>query len=71
MWKGRKWSKQTDSVNYDSMYVAAPVIFYITIRICMILCIMANWMAWIVDVEGAFLQGSFQNGERIFMKAPD
>ena len=55
--------KQTDGVHYDSTDVAAPVICDITIQICMILCIMANWLAWIVDVEGELLQGSFQNGE--------
>jgi hypothetical protein len=32
---------------------------------------MANWLAWIVEVEGAFLQGRFQNGELIFMKIPN
>jgi hypothetical protein len=25
--------------------------------VVLILAIMANWLAWIVDVEGAFLQG--------------
>jgi hypothetical protein len=43
----------------------------VTIRVMLILAIMANWLAWIVDVEGAFLQGRFQNGELIFMKIPN
>jgi uncharacterized membrane protein YadS len=47
------------------------VVCDVTIRVMLILPIMANWLAWIVDVEGAFLQGRFQNGEQIFMKIPD
>ena len=63
--------KQKDGLNYDSTDVSAPVICEISMRVCMILCIMGSWLAWIVDVEGAFLQGSFQNGEKIFMKVPE
>ena len=63
--------RQKDGLNYDSSDVATPVICDIAILLCLILCIIAGWAAWIVDVEGVFLQGSFQNGERIFMKVPD
>ena len=30
-----------------------------------------NWIAEIMDVEGAFLQDKFKNGEKIWMKIPD
>jgi hypothetical protein len=42
--------------------VAAPVTNDITIRIVMILMIMAMWMGELLDVKGAFLHGQF--GER-------
>ena len=51
--------KQIDGVNYNSTDVSAPIICDITIGICFILYIIANWLAWIVDVEGVFLQGMF------------
>ena len=31
---------------------------------------MANWSAEVVDVKGAFLHGTFDNGEVIYMKVP-
>jgi hypothetical protein len=62
---------QIDGVHFDASDKAAPVVCDVTIRVMLILAIMANWLAWIVDVKGAFLQGRFQNGEQIFMKIPD
>jgi hypothetical protein len=32
---------------------------------------MAYWLAWIIDIEGASLQGQLQNDEQIFMKIPN
>jgi hypothetical protein len=58
-------------VHFDASDKAAPVVCDVTIRVMPILATMANWLAWIVDVEGAFLQDRFQNGEQIFTKIPD
>jgi hypothetical protein len=58
-------------VHFDASSKAAPVVCDVTIRMVLILAIMANWQAGIVDVEGAFLQGRFQNGEQILMKIPN
>jgi len=63
--------RQKDGLNYDATDTSAPVICDISIRVALILMCMADWLPWIVDVEGAFLNGMFQNGERIFMKVPD
>jgi hypothetical protein len=63
--------QQIDGVHFDASDKAAPVICDVTIRVVLMLAIMANWLAWIVDVEGAFLQGRFQNSELIFMKIPN
>jgi hypothetical protein len=36
------------------------------------LCAMnPEWEVWVIDVEGAFLQGKFQNGDEMYMKVPD
>ena len=32
--------------------------------------IIANWLAKVVDVKGAFLHGTFEDGEVIYMKVP-
>jgi hypothetical protein len=63
--------QQIDGVHFDASDKAAPVVCDVTIRVVLILAIMANWLAWIIDVEGAFLQGRFQNGEQISMKIPN
>jgi hypothetical protein len=58
-------------VHFDASDKAAPAVCDVTIRVMLVLAIKFNWLAWIVDVEGAFLQGRFQNGKQIFMKIPD
>ena len=35
------------------------------------MCMNPNWIAEIVDVEGAFLQGKFENGEVMYIDVPD
>jgi hypothetical protein len=30
-----------------------------------------EWEVCVIDVEGAFLQGKFQNGEEMYMEVPD
>ena len=32
---------------------------------------MADWVAHIVDVKGAFLHGEFEKGEKVYMKVPE
>ena len=32
--------------------------------------LLADWMARIYDVKGAFMKGKFQEGEEIFMEVP-
>jgi hypothetical protein len=48
--------QQIDGVHFDASDKAAPVVCNVTIRVMLILAIMASWLAWIADVEGAFLQ---------------
>ncbi len=41
-----------------------------TIRIVLVLMVMGNMMAHIVDVKGAFLHGEFEDGENVYMTIP-
>eukprot|EP00957_Ditylum_brightwellii_P093861 7147614-Ditylum_brightwellii.AAC.1 len=62
--------EQVDGLHYDSQDLLAPVVNDMTVRIVMTLIIMASWTAELLGVQGAFLNGRFQNGERLFMKVP-
>ena len=41
-----------------------------TIRVVLILMIMGNFVGHLVDVNGAFLHGKFDDGEKVYMKVP-
>jgi hypothetical protein len=60
--------EQVDGIHYDSSTISSPVTNYSTIRIIMVLMIIFNWSAQLVDVKGAFLFGNFKDGEEIFME---
>ena len=52
--------------------IAAPVTNPITVRIVLMLyCMNCTWISAIIDVEGAFLQGRFANGEELDIEVPD
>eukprot|EP00957_Ditylum_brightwellii_P101789 7757632-Ditylum_brightwellii.AAC.1 len=55
--------EQQDGLHYDSQDLSVPVVNDITIRMVMILIIMASWASRLLDVKGAFLNASFQNGK--------
>jgi hypothetical protein len=62
--------KKVEGVHYDGTRTHAPVTNTGTIRIVLILMIMANWQGQIVDVKGAFLHGEFKDSEVIYMNVP-
>ena len=37
----------------------------------MLYCMNPTWTSAIIDVEGAFLQGQFANGEELYIEVPD
>ena len=37
----------------------------------MLLCMNPSWTSAVIDVEGAFLQGCFENGEEMYIEVPD
>ena len=64
--------EQVEGVHYFADSIAAPVTNANTVRIALTLFGMnPDWVAEIVDVEGAFLQGKFTNGEEMYMEIPD
>jgi len=62
--------KQVEGQHFDGTTISSPVTNSATIRIVLMLMIMANMLAHVVDVKGAFLQGEFEDGEIIHMKIP-
>ena len=40
------------------------------IMIVLVLMIIAEWASYLVDVNGAFLMGEFENGEELHMEIP-
>ena len=63
--------RQTPDIQYKENDVSAPVVCMMTIRIIMVLMCMCNWYSYLIDVEGAFLNATFDNGERIFVEVPE
>ena len=64
--------EQVDGVHYSAQDIAAPVTNPFTVRTLLtLLCMQPRWISRIVDVEGAFLQGKFENGEVIYSEVPD
>jgi hypothetical protein len=62
--------KQVEGQHYDGMTINSPVTNSATIRIVLTLMIIADMLAHVVDVKGAFLHGEFEDGEVIHMKVP-
>ena len=64
--------EQVDGSHFFGDSIAAPVTCPSTIRtLIILLCMNPKWVARIKDVEGAFLQGKFENGEVIYIEVPD
>ena len=58
-------------MHYIPESISDPVTNPNTIRIAMTLWAMnAKWIAVVLDVEGAFLQGKFKDGEELYMSIP-
>ena len=62
--------EQVPGVHYDESSIASPVVSAITIRIALILMLTARWSGEILDVRGAFLKGTFGNGEILYLHVP-
>jgi hypothetical protein len=56
--------KQVEGQHYNGTTISSPVTNSATIRIVLVLMVMASMMAHIIDVKGAFLHGHFRTGRR-------
>ena len=63
--------KQIEGEHFDNSNIHAPVANGITIRIVFTIMIMGRLEAEVVDVDGAFLHGEFEPGERVYIKIPE
>ena len=52
--------KQVDGQSYDSVNIHASITNNVTVRLVLVLMLMAGLVAHIVDVKGAFLHGKFK-----------
>ena len=62
--------EQKEGDHYDGSSISSPVTNDVSIRVLFVLMIMASWEAYLIDVKGAFLYGSFDNNERIYAEIP-
>eukprot|EP00957_Ditylum_brightwellii_P070326 5342611-Ditylum_brightwellii.AAC.1 len=62
--------EQLEGIHYNAHNLAAPVVLDMTIRIMLVLIIMANWATALLDVKGTFLNGMFRNREHLYMMVP-
>jgi hypothetical protein len=65
-----KGFKQVEGQHYNGMTISSPVTNPATIRIVLVLMVMADMIVHVVDVKGAFLHGEFEYGKKIHMKIP-
>ena len=63
--------EQIDGVHCDQKGKAAPVVNEVTFRIMLVFIVMAEMWAEVLDVQGTFLNGRFQNEEKTYMKVPE
>ena len=63
--------EQVEGKHYFEHDLAAPVTNATSIRVVLTLMAMhAAWIAKVLDVDGAFLQGQFYKGERLYIGVP-
>jgi hypothetical protein len=62
--------KQVKGQHYDGTTISSPFTNSAAIRIVLVLMVMADMIAHVVDVKGAFLQGEFKDSKKIHMKIP-
>jgi hypothetical protein len=63
--------KKVEDESYQKDDTSSPVISEMAIKITMVLIILGNWTTRITDVEGAFLNGSFERKrESLYGKVP-
>ena len=64
--------EQVDGRHYASDSISAPVTNPVTVRIVLMLwCMNPGWISAIIDLQGTFLQGRFENSKELYTEVPD
>jgi hypothetical protein len=63
--------EQIDGQHYHAHNISAPVANEITIRIVLVIMLMAGYVGELLDVKGAFLHGDLAEDEQIHMAVPE
>ena len=64
--------EQIDGQHYDGSSIHAPVTNDCSVRIVMVLALMARWHGHIVDVKGGFLNGHLDHEkEKMYLGIPE
>ena len=62
--------EQKEGEHYDKDNISAPVVNNATVCIVMVLIVMMNWFATLVDIQGAFLTAEFEGKHKNYIKVP-
>ena len=62
--------QQVEGEHYNGSSISAPVVSDITIRVVLVLMIMAGWVGEVLDMKGAFLHGDIDKNQRMYMEVP-
>jgi hypothetical protein len=60
--------EQVAGKHYGKTSIAAPVTSDTTIRIVLMLLLMASWYGELLDIKGVFLHGEFEEGKSLYME---
>ena len=63
--------EQDDGDHYDSASISSQVTNDLSVRVLLTLMLMSKETAYILDVKGEFLHGSFDNCEVLYYKLPE
>ena len=64
--------EEVDGMHYDATSIAPPVTIELSVRILMVMMLMADWVGHVLDVKGAFLRGEIEpNQPPIYIKVPE
>jgi hypothetical protein len=67
-----KGCSQRPGLHYDEDNISSPVTNLTSTRIAFILMVMADFIGWVKDVNGAFLTGKFQATDPVlYMHIPE
>ena len=63
--------EQQDGKHYDKDNIAVPVVNEVTIWIILILMVMhITWVGMLLDINGAFLNGEFEDDHQLYLEVP-